>query len=111
MERIVLEVDSASARAWRNLSPSRRVEYEGKINAVLKELQEAETIEGEVLNQQQINFLKIDAGNVDKRYEWWSNDETMAELKRRSADLDSGKDKGVPWDEARTRLLNRGKMR
>ncbi|MGZ3757755.1 MAG: hypothetical protein ACXVAY_18860 [Mucilaginibacter sp.] len=42
MERIILEVDGAIARAWRNIPPSRRIDYEEKINAVLRDLKEAE---------------------------------------------------------------------
>jgi hypothetical protein len=42
MERIVLEVDGALARAWRNSSPDVRSLYENKINEVLRDLKEAE---------------------------------------------------------------------
>jgi len=42
MDRIVLEVDSAVARAWRNISPSQKAGYEQRITAVLRELKEAE---------------------------------------------------------------------
>ena len=42
MERIVLEVDSTIARAWRNISPKVRADYEKKITAVLRDLKEAE---------------------------------------------------------------------
>lgn len=42
MERIVLEVDGALARAWRNSSPALRSEYENKIYDLLRELKEAE---------------------------------------------------------------------
>ena len=42
MERIVLEVDGALARAWRNSSPALRSQYETKIAALLRELKEAE---------------------------------------------------------------------
>lgn len=42
MERIVLEVDSTIARAWRNISPSVKADYEKKISAVLRDLKEAE---------------------------------------------------------------------
>jgi hypothetical protein len=42
MERIVLEVDSAVARAWRNITPSIRESYEEKITAILRDLKEAE---------------------------------------------------------------------
>ena len=42
MERIVLEVDGALARAWRNTSPDVRSNYERKIADLLRELKEAE---------------------------------------------------------------------
>ena len=42
---------------------------------------------------------------VSGTYEWWADEDLIAELDRRSADLSSGKDKGVSWDEIKTRLL------
>lgn len=42
MDRIVLEVDSALARAWRNSAPALKAEYERKIADILRELKEAE---------------------------------------------------------------------
>jgi hypothetical protein len=42
MERIVLEVDGALAKAWRNSSAAIRSRYENKITAILRELKEAE---------------------------------------------------------------------
>lgn len=42
MERIILEVDGALARAWRNTSPYLRGVYENKIEAILQELKEKE---------------------------------------------------------------------
>ncbi len=42
MERIVLEVDGALARAWKNSSPEIRSSYERKIADLLRELKEAE---------------------------------------------------------------------
>lgn len=42
MERIVLEVDSTIAKAWRNVEPSVRADYEEKISSILQELKEAE---------------------------------------------------------------------
>jgi hypothetical protein len=42
MERIVLEVDGALARAWKNSSPALRSSYESKIAALLRELKETE---------------------------------------------------------------------
>jgi hypothetical protein len=42
MERIILEVDGALARAWRNTSPDKRLAYEHKIEEILQELKEKE---------------------------------------------------------------------
>jgi len=42
MDRIVLEVDSALARVWRNSTPALKAEYERKIADILRELKEAE---------------------------------------------------------------------
>jgi putative addiction module component (TIGR02574 family) len=39
-------------------------------------------------------------------YEWWKDEELVAELERRSADLKSGKDKGFTWEEPRAHLLD-----
>jgi putative addiction module component (TIGR02574 family) len=43
----------------------------------------------------------------NESYEWWKDEELVAELERRSADLKSGKDKGVPWQEVKQRLMNK----
>ena len=40
---------------------------------------------------------------------WWEDEDMVTELERRSADLKSGKDKGVPWDQIKERLLNKNK--
>jgi putative addiction module component (TIGR02574 family) len=40
-------------------------------------------------------------------YEWWSDEKFVAELERRSADLKSGKDKGVSWKEVKASLLSK----
>ncbi len=42
MERIVIEVDGALARAWKNTSPELRSSYENKIADMLRDLKEAE---------------------------------------------------------------------
>jgi hypothetical protein len=38
-------------------------------------------------------------------YEWWNDKEMVAELDRRSADLKSGKDKGITLEELKEHLL------
>jgi hypothetical protein len=40
-------------------------------------------------------------------YECWNDEEFVAELERRSADLKSGKDKGVMLNEINEHLLNK----
>lgn len=42
MERIVLEVDSVTARAWKNTPPDLKLEYEAKIAELLRKLKVAE---------------------------------------------------------------------
>ena len=56
MERIILEVDNATARAWRNMAPATRAKYEKKITDILKDLKEAE-----------FDLLLNEAGNVAMR--------------------------------------------
>jgi hypothetical protein len=119
MERIVLEVDGALARAWRNTTPEVREMYEHKINDMLKELKEADfdklldragkTAEDNGLTEEKPAIINGDT--TGKRYEWWNDEEMMAELEQISADMKSGKDKGIPWEELRDQLLNRAKMK
>jgi hypothetical protein len=40
-------------------------------------------------------------------YEWWNDDELIAELDRRAAALKSGEDKGIPLEDAVKHLLDR----
>ena len=42
-----------------------------------------------------------------ERYEWWNDEELVAELERRSAALKSGEDKGVTLEEVKSRLSTR----
>ena len=41
--------------------------------------------------------------------EWWRDEELVAELNRRSAALERGEDKGIPWEDVKARLLQRHK--
>jgi len=118
MENIVLEVDEALAKAWKNSSPSLRATYEDKINAVLRELQEAEfdvllQKAGKLagyngLTQERLDeLLKDDADNNSERYEWWNDEEMVAELERRADDLKSGKDPGFTLEESVVHLKAR----
>jgi hypothetical protein len=42
---------------------------------------------------------------VTERYAWWNDENLVAELDRRSADLKSGKIKGVSLEESKSYLL------
>jgi acyl-CoA reductase-like NAD-dependent aldehyde dehydrogenase len=117
MERIVLEVDGALARAWKNSSPALRSSYERKIADLLRELKEAEfdnlldragkIAEENGLTEEQLEFLKKEAAENTERYEWWNDEEMMAELDRRFEDLKSGKDKGFTLEESKAHLMAR----
>ena len=41
--------------------------------------------------------------------EWWEDKKLIEELDRRSADMESGKDKAILWSEAKKQLLKRAK--
>jgi len=43
-------------------------------------------------------------GSNAEAYKWWEDEELVAELERRSADLKSGKDKGVSLEESKARI-------
>src|ERR1700692_579083 len=106
METIVLEVDQASAKAWNNSSPSLRAAYEGKIIAILKEFQEIEAVDEDGFTKAQREFLAKEAAENTELYEWWNDEEKMAELDKRFEDLKSGKDKGFTWEESKAHLKN-----
>ena len=44
--------------------------------------------------------------DLNEIYEWWNDQELIAELDRRSDDLKSGKDIGHLWEEAKKELLD-----
>lgn len=107
METIVLEVDKASAKAWNNSSPSIRAAYEGKIIAIIKEFQETEAVDEDGFTKAQREFLAKEAAENTEPYEWWNDEEMMAELDRRFDDLKSGKDKGFTLEESKAHLMAR----
>ena len=119
MERIILEVDGALARAWKNSSPALRSTYENKINDLLREMKEAEfdklidkagkTAKKNGLTGEQLEILKAEAGENMGRYEWWNDEDMLAELDQIAADLKSGKDPGISWDALKRDLLSRRK--
>jgi len=120
METIVLEVDDALAEAWKNSTPSERIVYEKKINAVLRKLQTTKFNDlrdkaGKIaadngLTEDRLNeLLKDDIDANNERYEWWNDEEMMAELDKSEADFRSGKDPGIKWDGLKAELLSRRK--
>ena len=44
--------------------------------------------------------------DLNEIYEWWNDQELIAELDRRSDDLKSGKDNGHLWEEVKKELLD-----
>ena len=79
MEQIVIEVDGALAKAWKNSSPALRSSYENKITAILRELKEAEfgnlldrtgkIAEKNGLTEVQLEILKQDAAEHPDYYD------------------------------------------
>ena len=51
-------------------------------------------------------FIKL-IDDTNQLYEWWKDEEFVAELEQISADMDSGKDKGKSWEEVKEDLLKR----
>jgi len=49
-------------------------------------------------------FIKL-IDDTQPSSEWWRDEELVAELNRRSAALESGEDKGIPWEDVKARLL------
>src|SRR5580698_10437648 len=110
MQTIVLEVDEALAKAWKNSSPSERVVYGNKINAVLRELQETKfddllnkagkIAEENGLTEEQLEILKKEAAENTERYEWWNDEEMVADIEKRFDDLRTGKDPGFTLEQS-----------
>ena len=109
MESIVSEVDEELARAWKNSSPLVRAAYEGKIKEVLREFRQTEDASETGLSKGQQGFLKAEAAKHTETFEWWKDEELVAELERRAEDMNSGKVKGIAWDDVKFELLNRAK--
>lgn len=42
---------------------------------------------------------------INEMNQWWNDEQLIAELDKRSADLKSGKDQGITWDELKKQLL------
>ncbi len=48
-------------------------------------------------------FIKL-INDTNQRYEWWKDEEFVAELEQISADMDSGKDKGFTLEESKAQI-------
>ena len=109
MEAILLKIDKTSASAWNNSAPSLRAAYQDKIVAVLKEFQEAEQVDEDGFTKAQRDFLAKEAAENENNepYEWWNDEEMIADLDRRSADLRSGKNSGISLEESKSQLMSR----
>jgi len=62
-------------------------------------------------NDQQVEniYAMIKGNGADDRCEWWKDEEFVAELEQISADMKSGKDKGITWEELKEQLKSRQK--
>lgn len=49
------------------------------------------------------------ADEVNDVAEWWEDKKLLEKIARTDADMESGKDKGIAWPEAKKQLLQRGK--
>jgi putative addiction module component (TIGR02574 family) len=43
---------------------------------------------------------------IEEGYDYWNDKDFINELEKRSADYKSGKVKGIPWEEAKAKILN-----
>jgi len=66
-----------------------------------------------ISNLQMIKKIKaiynIVADEANDISEWWEDKKLLAKIKSADSDMESGKDKGVNWQEAKKQLLKRGK--
>ena len=51
----------------------------------------------------------IVADKANDTEEWWEDKKLLEKVDRSNADMESGKDKGITWPEAKKQLLQRGK--
>ena len=80
--------------------------YENRIMAILNELQKTEIFDEDGLTPEQLAFLKAEAEKNENtpRYEWWNDEEMVAELDQIADDRESGKDPCVSWEEVKKQL-------
>lgn len=48
---------------------------------------------------------------IEETYDYWNDKNFVDELNKRSAELRSGKVKGVKWEDARAQILSSSKKR
>jgi hypothetical protein len=54
-------------------------------------------------------FYTIVADDSNETSEWWEVKKLLDTVKNTDADMESGRDKGISWAEAKEQLLQRGK--
>jgi hypothetical protein len=54
-------------------------------------------------------FYTIISDEANENAQWWENKNLLEKVKRIDSDMESGKDKGIPWPEAKQQLSQRGK--
>ena len=55
------------------------------------------------------SIYTIVADEANDISEWWEDKKLLEKVKRADAHMESGKDKGVTWHDAKKQLLKRGK--
>lgn len=50
-------------------------------------------------------------GEIEQQYDYWNDKEFVAELTKRSADLKSGKVKGISWEDAKAQMTGVAKKK
>lgn len=63
-------------------------------------------------NKQLKNFLSVveedeEVYTVKKKYDHWGDPEFVKEMDRRMEDFESGRDKGIPWEQVHAEALER----
>jgi len=51
-------------------------------------------------------YTMLEAELEGEDYDRWNDEAFVAEMVKRSEDLQSGKVKGIPWEEAKAKILN-----
>ena len=50
-------------------------------------------------------------GEIEQQYDYWNDKVFVAELNKRSADLKSGKVKGIAWEDAKAQITGAEKKK